>query len=207
MIIRRANWSVLIAVAILGPLFGLYVGANLSLGLCSSDDAADRQRADAPAATEPEKAHQRGRPPQPLALPDGDQVTLDELAPGRPVALVVMKGTWCPVCQKQLKRLSNRMPDIQAADGAVFGLSTSDAKANRQLQNRLELGFPILGDSDKSLHRGLEMWMAERGHAMPGVIYLDEQGNIAKVHRGRYPGQNQTDCILDTLDRIAADSR
>lgn len=207
MIIRRANWSVLLAIAILGPLLGMFVGANLSLDLCSSDQEPDRQQAEVPTAAETEEAQQRGRPSQPLALPDGDRVTLDELAPGRPVALVVMKGTWCPVCQKQLKRLSHRMPDIQAADAAVFGLSTSDAETNRRLQNRLELGFPILGDADKSLHRGLEMWVERRGHAMPGVIYLDEEGNIAKVHRGRYPGQNQTDCILDTLDRIADDTR
>jgi peroxiredoxin len=206
MIIRRANWSILIGVAILGPLFGMYVGASLPLDLCSSDDELERQQAEAPAATTDDD-QQHDRPAQPVALPDGDQVTLDELAPGRPVALVVMKGTWCPVCQKQLKRLSNRMPDIQAADAAVFGLSTSEAKTNRQLQNRLELGFPILGDADKSLHRGLEMWVDRRGHAMPGVIYLDEEGRIAKVHRGRYPGQNQTDCILDTLDRISDDPR
>ena len=31
----------------------------------------------------------------------------------------------------------------------------------------------------------------------------NEDGEVAKVHRGRYPGQNQTDCILETLDRLS----
>lgn len=195
MLIRRANWRVILAVAILGPLFGAFVTAKLfGWDVCPSEQAKESHSASAKDVPDKDK---------PLVLPDGDRVALDELAPGRATAIVVMKAPSCPVCQRQLRALSARLDDVQEANGAVFGLTTAAAERNRKLTGLLGIGFPILGDPSKEVHKSFNMWMADDCHAMPGVIFLDEDGKVTDVHRGRYPGQPQGGYILERLGEIS----
>lgn len=197
MILRRKNWPVFLAIALLGPLLGAFVTVKYLNGECwqSATDAETTQER-ASETADRERAEQ-------FVLPDGDRIALDEIAPGRSVAVVVMKAPWCTVCQRQLKRISNRLDDVQSADGAVVGLTTAEAKTNRRLTERLDLGFPILGEPSKRLHKRLGLWRPDDCHAIPGVVFLDESGTIKDVHRGRYPGKPQGEFILDTLRNLS----
>jgi peroxiredoxin len=85
----------------------------------------------------------------------------------------------------------------------VFGLTTAGPHQNRKLRHRLDLGFPILGDPSRTLHQQFDLWLEDRGHAMPGIIFLNEDGGVAKIHRVRYPGQRQERRILRELRRIS----
>ncbi len=201
MLMRRTNWPVFAAVAILGPALGLYLGATCMPAdwLPWSDDgtASAPERAAASPSPAPETA------PAELVMPDGDRLTLDRLAPQRATAIVVMKGEWCPVCQKQLRRLSEGLEQLNRVDAAVFGLNTASPDANRRLQQKLDLAFPVLTDPKRDLHDELDLWLDEQGHAMPGIIFVDEDGRIADIHRGRYPGQKQGRYILHKLAQIS----
>lgn len=200
MLIRKTNWPVILAVATIGPLFGAFIAAQvLPLDSCPTQNR--EGQTGEPAAKK--VSTQTEQTEESLVFPDGDSVELDELAPGRATAIVVMKAPWCSVCRKQLRRLDGQLDRVQSVDGAVFGLTSADARTNRRLAEDLGLGFPILGDPSRQLHRSLTLWMERRGHAMPGVIFLDEQGQVRKVHRGRYPGRSQTGFILETLSVLS----
>jgi len=136
-------------------------------------------------------------------MPDGDRVKLEELAPQRAAALVVMKSPWCSVCQKQLRALSDRATCTAGIDGAVFGMTASDARTNDKLQKKLELKFPVVGNPDGDLLRQMGLWNHDADRPIPGVIYLDEQGKVVDVYRGRYPGKSQTGRILHKLHAIS----
>lgn len=207
MLIRRQNWPAFLAIAILGPLLGAYVGATMLSGACPFSK---KQEAKAPSSHEASAPAKSASDQQEttnafgnVVFPDGDRVGLSELAPSRPTAIIVMKAPWCPVCQRQLKRVSERLNQIQHVGGAVYGLSAANTGTNAKLRRKLRLDFPILSDPSKSLHKKLNLWVANQGHAMPGVIFLDEEGDIAKIHRGRYPGQKQGGYILNNLKKLS----
>ena len=55
---------------------------------------------------------------------------------------------------------------------------------------------------------GTQGWLLVAGVVVcflviPGVIYLDEQGKVVDVYRGRYPGKSQTGRILRKLHAIS----
>lgn len=188
MLVRRSNWPALIAVSVLGPALGLLLGAMAVSGdwfSCGSD------------ATVKEQSSER------LVMPDGDPINLEELAPERATALVVMKSPWCSVCQKQLQALSKRSACTTGIDAAVFGMTASDAETNDKLQKKLELNFPVVGNPDGDLLRQMGLWNHDAERPIPGVIYLDEQGKVVDVYRGRYPGKSQTGRILRKLHAIS----
>jgi len=196
MIIRRKNWPAFLVVAIFGPILGAFLALQyLPVSLCPADDGKEASEA-------PETSVQDSAEQAPLQLPDGDRIALDEIAPERSVAVVVMKGTWCPVCQRQLKRLSEQLEQIRETDATVVGLSTADPETNGKLADKLELRFPILSDASRELHERLEMWSDQNCHAIPGVVFIDESGEIADVHRGRYPGKPQDEFVLDRLESL-----
>ncbi|MFW5966788.1 MAG: peroxiredoxin family protein [Persicimonas sp.] len=200
MILRKKHWPLLIALCICGPALGLAVGYFAGWPSCP-------KKADRPVesnAPDVQNDHDERRADHRVILPNDreTELALDEIAPGRPVALVVMKHINCPVCQDQLVELTDRLDQVQRTGGAVYGLSTSEPAANQRLMQEKRLGFPVLTDVDRSLHREVGLWSDERGHAVPGVVFLDEDGQVRDVHRGRYPNQPQEGMILKRLEAM-----
>lgn len=140
-----------------------------------------------------------------FVLPDGERTALSTLAQGRPVAVIVIKGSWCSACRDQLLSLSEMLDEIREAGGDVVGLSTEDAGTNRMIMKDLGLGFPILGEPSARLLERLGMWIRDKGHPMPGVIFLDACGDVAARQLGRRPGVSQDAMILETLRKLAQD--
>jgi peroxiredoxin Q/BCP len=197
MIFRKAQWPVVLTLAVLGPAlgltFGLYGDSLLCSGGCpiETSESSPETKTTSPESTEPLE----------LRVPDGGDVALDELAPGRRAVLVVMKGTWCTVCRKQLERLSDRLAEIRQRGGAIFGVSDASPSKNRALMRELDLGFPVLSDADRDVLRELGFWQSDdcHGHVTPGLVFLNVDGDVAKRHLGRYPGQLQEAFVLETL--------
>lgn len=135
--------------------------------------------------------------------PDGARISLSDLARGRPVAVVVIKGEWCPACRAQLVELSKRISEVNAAGGEVIGLSTEDAGTNRKLARELGLRFDVLGEPEAQLLKRLGYWLPEEGHPMPGLIFLDRCGDVASRFVGRRPGADQTELVIKELRRIS----
>ncbi len=193
MIIPRGGRAFIIALFILAPLMGLAVGVAAGVHLSYQSVDTSAAAVDDPAVSETQRAANS------VVLPGGEQVGLDELAPGRTVAIVVMKDANCPVCQRQLRVLSEKLHEVKRQDGAVFGLSDAPRCVNQRLMHRMGLNFPILADTNQEVLRSLGMDLPNRQHVMPGVIFLDENGEITEVHKGRSPGQRQEAMILNRL--------
>lgn len=206
MLVRPSNWpfiSSFLVIGLIGGVIGGFAYQDELSSMLECEKGADKAKKEAAQPTErPESPKPEESSPTELTLPSGEDVALDELAPGRPAAIVVMKGAWCPVCQKQLRRLSHQMTKVQFDGAAVFGLTTAEPSKNRRLVGSLGLNFPVLSDASKDLHERFGLWLDQKCHAMPGVIFLNADGEPVKVHKGRYPESPQDSMILRTLQGI-----
>lgn len=142
-------------------------------------------------------AHARG----PATLKD-----LQRIAAGRPLAVVVIKGYWCPACTDELQALSKRMKQVRAVGGAVVGLSTDDAGTNAAFKKRLGLDFPLLGDPSGRLMERWGMWMPSMGHPLPGLVFLPPCGDKVVRIPGRRPGLLQTGAVIEMLRTLGKDT-
>ena len=126
-----------------------------------------------------------------LASPDAALAQLR----GQPVAVVVAKGTWCPVCVDELRRLGH------VPTGAVVGLfAEPEAKVEAA---GASLPVPVVADPDHA-------WVERHGftrpglsHPLPGVLFLDRCGAPAGRLDGRSPGRSQASRIAAVLQALA----
>ena len=90
-----------------------------------------------------------------VQLPSGEQRSIDHIAPGRPAAIVVAKGTWCATCMGQLQRLSTKTATSQllAMDAVVIGLTTDTPAANLAAMQQFGLGMAIVSDREGKLRQ------------------------------------------------------
>ena len=139
-------------------------------------------------------------------------VTLQSLraraaAAGKPLAVIVIKGFWCPACAPQLQALSKRAAEVKRSGGDVIALSTDDPGTNSMFADKLGLNLEIVGAPDGAVFEALGMWMPRQGHPLPGVVFLDPCSPKAdRALRGRRPGRDQTDVILNTLKDMSKSS-
>jgi len=91
------------------------------------------------------------------AVPD---VTLPD-ALGRPVSLrglgpavfVFYRGGWCPYCNLQLRAWQRLLPALTAAGVSLVGISPQGPDGSLSTQEKNDLAFPILSDSEGTAAR------------------------------------------------------
>lgn len=190
MLVRRSRWLLIVALFVLAPMVGLVGGVFGGLQLMGAVDEVDTNTGETEVA-EPMQTEEAGAPSPTVTLPNGEAVAVDELAPGRKVALIVMKDARCPVCHDQLQRLSERLDEIERRGATVIGLTDANPCVAQDLMGRLGLKFPIVSDTDGEMREQFQLTVADRPYIMPGIIFIDEQGDVDHIHRGRAPGQQR----------------
>lgn len=125
--------------------------------------------------------------------------TLAQEASGRRLVVVVMKGTWCPVCVRQLRRLATMRSQLEEFGVRVVGLNTDSSKKNRALREREKLPFELLSDSERRVTKALGLWIASAGHPMPAIVVFDRCGAERGRLTGRRPGQRPESALLQML--------
>ena len=74
----------------------------------------------------------------------------DHLAQG-PVALLFVRGGWCPFCTLTLRAYQDALPAIHAAGADLLGLTPQPADTCSDLAERDLLAFPMLSDSGNAV--------------------------------------------------------
>ena len=122
---------------------------------------------------------------------DGAKVSFSDLPDG-PVVLNFF-ASWCPTCIAE-------MPDFEtvhqnfADDVNFLGLATSD---------RIENAIALVADTgityDVGNDRNGEVFSMFKGLGMPTTVFIDADGNVAKVHTGVLDVGSLTDTINEEL--------
>ena len=180
------------------------------LARMTPDDADVMRRSEAAWATAADAMLQAGDTAPDFTLPDqhGRAIRLhDRLALG-PVALLFIRGGWCPFCTIYLRAWAEALPALQDAGGDLLAVSPQPVPACGNVAERDLLAYPVLSDCNGAVAAafGVDWEVLEfarplhlrLGHdlpvlngdgswraPMPAVFVLDRDGGITLAHADR----------------------
>ena len=71
--------------------------------------------------------------PKTIVAVDGEKLDIAALVKRRTVVVVTLKATWCPVCQRQLVRLKDRLPELKPCGVSFLVLAPGPASELRAI--------------------------------------------------------------------------
>jgi peroxiredoxin Q/BCP len=140
-----------------------------------------------------------------FTLPDqgGNAVSLSSLR-GRSVVLYFYPKADTPGCTTQACGVRDHRADYERADAVVLGVSPDTVKAVGKFDQKFDLGFPLLADSDHAIAEAYGVWVQKSmyGRKYMGnertTFVIDPQGKIKAVLRRVKPAEHDT-LVLQAL--------
>ena len=137
-----------------------------------------------------------------LVTSAGALVKLENIASGQVVVMVVMKGTWCPVCVRELRDLSAMKDLFKRLDARLVGLNAQSSSMNGKARAQLGLAPELYSDPEARFLQGQNLWIPSMGHPMPGLLILNRCGRVHSIWTGRAPGFSARARVLSILQRL-----
>ena len=151
-----------------------------------------------------------------FVVADGRVVTLDDLAPNKPVVLVITRGQTqpiCPVCTTQTARLIRAYPEFRdlgaevvvvypklAGAGAGMFDAFLDVVAERLEKRDIDVPFPIVFDPGLKVTRKLDI---ENTLAKPTTLVLDADRSVRYAFVGEtYVDRPSIQTLLNEVRNI-----
>lgn len=139
-----------------------------------------------------------------LKGPGGQPVTLSEYRGNRNVLLVFYPLAFSPGCAHQLPEVQKELPRIQRLDTEVLGISVDSWYANDAFAKRLNLGFTLLSDFDRSTSAAYGVLLADKGYSNRALFVVDKQGRLAWSEIAPSPAEiPSTERALAAIARLA----
>ena len=82
-------------------------------------------------------------PPITLRLVDGNALKLPDELPGRYLALLFYRGTWCPYCKRQLASYQAKLGELESAGVTVVAAAVDPLAQTKEMVESLGLTFPV----------------------------------------------------------------
>lgn len=117
-------------------------------------------------------------------------VALESLWRDKPLLLVLLRHTGCPVCREHLLVTEGMLEDIEAAGCQVIGVSQGSGQAAADLAADLELSFPVLGDPDNALYRELAMTRGSLWQVTLLPLLRQPLKGLARMRHVKAPGRD-----------------
>lgn len=123
-----------------------------------------------------------------FTLPDQDGV-LHSLSDyrGKRVVLYFYPKDNTPGCTKQACGFSELYPQFTEKDTVVLGVSKDSVASHKRFQEKYDLGFTLLSDTELEVIRAYDVWHEKHmaGRSYMGVVrttyLIDEQGSIVRA--------------------------
>ncbi len=146
-----------------------------------------------------------------LTLADGSEVSSKQLS-DRPSILIFYRGNWCPLCMAQVRELSKRYQELEAANVRTAMISPQPHKNTVSLAKKFKVGFEFYTDPNNQTAQdlgiankfGVPMGMQVLGYdsetVLPTVIITDAKGNVIWLHEtDNYRVRPEPDVFMDVL--------
>ena len=104
-----------------------------------------------------------------------------------------------PGCTEQAARYRDAMRELEAAGGAVCGVSVDDSDSHAAFARKFNLPFALLADrkGETAARYGSLRDLGLMKFAKRNTFLIDPAGNVAKVYLGVNPARNTTDVVND----------
>jgi peroxiredoxin Q/BCP len=108
-----------------------------------------------------------------------------------------------PGCTEQAARYRDAMRELEAAGGAVCGVSVDDSDSHAAFARKFNLPFALLADrkGETAARYGSLRDLGLMKFAKRNTFLIDPAGNVAKVYLGVNPARNTTDVVNDLKQR------
>jgi peroxiredoxin len=120
-------------------------------------------------------------PPITLTLIDGTALTLPDQLPGRYLALLFYRGTWCPYCRRQLMSYQEHLDELQELGVHVVAASVDPVGSVRQMVEETGITYPVAyGVTDEDV-TDYAPWLADdanHGHYIQPMELLVLRGGV-----------------------------
>ena len=141
-----------------------------------------------------------------FALPDqaGRLVRLSDLR-GKTIVLYFYPKADTPGCTTQACGVRDHRPDYEQAGAVVLGVSPDQVKAVKKFDQKFDLGFPLLADSDHAVAEAYGVWVEKTmyGKKRMGIerstFVIGSDGTVRRVMRRVKPEQNPAQ-VLEALN-------
>lgn len=117
---------------------------------------------------------------------NGNPISLSDFK-GKKVVLYFYPKDNTPGCTAESCNLRDNYTELQEQGYVVLGVSSDDEKSHRKFIEKYELPFPLIADTDKSVHEAYGTWVEKSmyGRKYMGTarttFVIDEQGKIADI--------------------------
>jgi peroxiredoxin len=102
----------------------------------------------------------------------GSFVSLNSYKGKQPV-LILFWTTWCPFCQRALKTLNQRYPELKEKDIEVLAINVGESSAKAAGAARQhDLQFPVLLDETQNTVRSYDLL------GVPTYVLVDKNGEV-----------------------------
>ena len=177
-----------------------------------------------------ETAPRPGDPMPPFMLPDegGRLVSLPSLLEGGPVAVMFLRGHWCPYCRLNVRAVVQALNRIEAMGAQVVAIVPETQEYTGQLKAESGAPFPILTDLDNgyALSLNLAIWLGAeiqqllsyqdmaKFHGndgwmlpMPAVFVVGRDGIVkARFVDPDFRKRMEIDDLIEALERASRDN-
>jgi len=117
---------------------------------------------------------------------DGNDIKLSDFK-GKKVVLYFYPKDNTPGCTAESCNLRDNYEELQKQGYVVLGVSPDDEKSHQKFIEKHELPFPLVADTDKSVHEAYGTWGEKKmyGKTYMGTLrttfVIDEEGKIEEV--------------------------
>jgi peroxiredoxin Q/BCP len=134
-------------------------------------------------------------------LPDAEMeaVSLAAFRNRKVVVLYFYPRDDTPGCTEQAARYRDAMRELDAAGGAVCGVSVDDSDSHAAFARKFNLPFALLADrkGETAARYGSLRDFGLLKFAKRNTFLIDPAGKVAKVYLGVNPARNTTDVVND----------
>ena len=87
----------------------------------------------------------------------GNHVSSADLLAQGPLIISFYRGSWCPICQVELKAFQDRLDDIHALGAQFVAVTPERPDSSLSDEEKANLPFPVLTDENQTLAEALKI--------------------------------------------------
>ena len=142
-----------------------------------------------------------------FALPSdgGDTVRLSDLR-GKRVVLFFYPKDNTPGCTKEACGFRDSMPEIEAHNATVLGVSPDSVRSHEGFRDKHGLNFPLLADEDHQVAEAYGAWGKKKlyGREYYGILrstfVIGANGTVEKVFRKVKPAEHSEEVLRELAE-------
>jgi peroxiredoxin Q/BCP len=138
----------------------------------------------------------------------GDTVRLTDLR-GKRVVLYFYPRDDTSGCTKQACSFRDTLPEFEATETVVLGVSPDDVSSHRKFRDKYKLNFPLLADPEHQVAAAYGAWGKKRmyGREYEGILrttfVIDRDGRVERVYEKVKPADHAEALLSDLAEREA----